>query len=26
VRRGVRAAVGERWGKRPNVTVQVMVV
>jgi ribonuclease J len=26
VRRGVRAAVGERWGKRPNVTVQVLVV
>jgi ribonuclease J len=26
VRRGVRAAVGDRWGKRPNVTVQVLVV
>jgi ribonuclease J len=26
VRRGVRAAVGERWGKRPNVSVQVLVV
>lgn len=26
VRRGVRAAVGERWGKRPNVTVQVLAV
>jgi ribonuclease J len=26
VRRGVRAAVGERWGKRPNVTVHVLVV
>jgi ribonuclease J len=26
LRRGVRAAVGERWGKRPNVTVQVLMV
>jgi ribonuclease J len=26
VRRAVRAAVGEHWGKRPNVTVQVLVV
>ena len=26
IRRGVRAAIGERWGKKPNVTVHVLVV
>jgi ribonuclease J len=26
VRRAVRAALGERWGKKPNVTVRVLVV
>jgi ribonuclease J len=26
VRRGVRAAIGERWGKKPQVTVHVLVV
>jgi ribonuclease J len=26
IRRGVRAAVGERWGKKPNVTVHVLIV
>jgi ribonuclease J len=26
VRRGVRAAVAERWGKKPHVTVHVLVV
>jgi ribonuclease J len=26
IRRGVRAKVGERWGKKPNVTVHVLVV
>jgi ribonuclease J len=26
VRRGVRAAVAQRWGKKPNVTVHVLVV
>jgi ribonuclease J len=26
VRRGVRSAVGERWGKKPNVTVHVLIV
>jgi ribonuclease J len=26
VRRGVRSAIGERWGKRPGVTVHVLVV
>jgi ribonuclease J len=26
VRRGVRAAIAQRWGKKPNVTVHVLVV
>ena len=26
IRRGVRAAVAERWGKKPNVTVHVLIV
>ena len=26
VRRGVRAAIGERWGKKPPVPVHVLVV
>ena len=26
IRRGVRSALGERWGKRPLVTVHVLIV
>jgi ribonuclease J len=26
VRRGVRAAIGERWGKKPQATIHVLVV
>jgi ribonuclease J len=26
VRRGVRAALAQRWGKKPNVTVHVLIV
>jgi mRNA degradation ribonuclease J1/J2 len=26
VRRGVRAALAQRWGKRPLVTVHVLIV